>query len=144
MSDIFENDTSDAILFVDASNSFYTIIQRAVLHNIQFMCPSIARYVITCYQHPPRLYVLGGEELSSEEGTTQVDHLAMPTYAICIISLLAAIKDDLKEDFEHQAKHVAYADDIAGIGKFKRLRKWSDNIDQNGPLLGFHPKALKS
>ena len=48
----------------------------------------------------------------------------MPTYAIGITPLVAAVKDDAKEDFEHQTKHVAYADDIAGIGKLKRLRKW--------------------
>ena len=144
MSKIFEEDTSDAILLVDASNAFNTINRKAVLHNIQCLCPSIARYVINCYQHPSRLFVLGGGELSSEEGTTQGDPLAMPTYAIGITPLLAAIKDDAKEDFEHQTKHVAYADDIAGIGKLKKLRKWWDDIVQNGPLLGYHPKASKS
>ena len=144
MAKIFEEDTSDEILFVDASNAFNTINRKAVLHNIQFLCPSIARYVINCYQHPSRLFVLGGGELSSEEGTTQGDPLAMPTYTIGITPLLAAIKDDAKEDFEHQTKHVAYADDIAGIEKLRKLRKWWDDIVQKGPLLGYHPKASKS
>ena len=74
---IFEEDTSDAILLVDTSNAFNTINRKVVLHNIQFLCPSIARYIINCYQNPSRLFVPGGGELSSDEGTTQGDPMAI-------------------------------------------------------------------
>ena len=112
MSKYFEEDACGAILLVNASNAFNTINQTAVLHNIKFLCPSITRYVINCYQHPSFLFVLGGGELFSEEETTQGNPMAIPTYAICITPLLAATTEDTKEDFEHQTKHVAYADNI--------------------------------
>ena len=42
------------------------------------------------------------------------------------------------------AKHVAYADDLAGAGKVKALRKWWENITQHDPPLGSRPNTGKS
>ena len=43
-----------------------------------------ATYAINTYREPARLYIVGGQELRSSEGTTQGDPLAMSLYAISL------------------------------------------------------------
>jgi hypothetical protein len=87
MTQIFDQDESDAILFVDAANAFNSINRMTLLHNIQYLCPVLAIYTINCYQSPSRLFIQGGKEISSAEGTTQGHPVAMPIYAIGITPL---------------------------------------------------------
>ena len=47
------------------------------LHNIRVLCPMIATYAINAYRASPRLFVIGGKELESYEGSTQGNPLAM-------------------------------------------------------------------
>ena len=75
MKEIFEEEGTDAVLFVDASNAFNSMNRQALLHNIQYLCPAMSTYLRNCYNTPSRLFV-GGVELSSSEGTTQGDPLA--------------------------------------------------------------------
>ena len=93
MTQAFDQDESEAILFVDAANAFNSINRKVLLHNIQYLCPVLAIDTISCYQSPSRLFVQGGKEISSAEGTTQGDPIAMPIYAIGITLLLREIKD---------------------------------------------------
>ena len=72
MCNIFEADETDAALLVDASNAFNSLKRAAVLNNIRVLCPLIATYVTNTYCVPARLFVVGGSELKSAEGTTQV------------------------------------------------------------------------
>ena len=65
-----------------------------------------------CYSRPSRLFIAGGIELSSAEGTTQGDPTAMPAYAVGgILPLLAAIKPITDAE---KIKHVVYADNLGG------------------------------
>ena len=57
----------------------------STLHNVEVICPSIARYVKNCYYVNSRLFIIGGGEIQSMEGTTQGDPAAMVIYAIAII-----------------------------------------------------------
>ena len=41
MTMIFAEDKTDALLFVDAGNAFNSINRKIMLHNIQYICPSI-------------------------------------------------------------------------------------------------------
>ena len=41
-------------------------------------------------------------------------------------------------------KQVAFADDLAGAQNLLNLKKWWENIEKFGPLLGYFPKASKS
>ena len=84
MSEIFEEENSDALILVDASNAFNALNREVLLHNIKYLCPAMSMYIRNCYCTPSRLFVTGGHELYSEEGTTQGDPLAMPVYAIGI------------------------------------------------------------
>ena len=139
MSEIFEDEESDGVLFIDASNAFNSLNRRAFLHNIQYLCPPMATYLRNCYHTPSRLFVAGGGEIMSSEGTTQGDPLAMPAYGISILPLLTLIKAD-----DARIKQIAYADDIGSGSKLANLRQWWDRIVRYGPLLGYYPKASKS
>ena len=80
MNQIFLEDETDAILLVDSSNSFNSINRKVMLHNIQHLCP--ATYAYNSYCTSARLFVQGGKEITSSEGTTQGDFFVMPMYAI--------------------------------------------------------------
>ena len=142
MSDIFEKESTDALLLVDADNAFNSLNRRVLLHNIKFLCPPMAIYIRNCYSVPSRLFVLGGNKISSSEGTTQGNLLAMPVYAIGITPLLEIINPEIPKDIT--MKHVAFADDLGGAGELLELRRWWDNIVLWGPKLGYNPNALKS
>ncbi len=90
-----------------------------LLYNIQYLCPVLAIYTINCYQSPSRLFVQGGKEISSAEGTTQGNPVAMPIYAIGITPLLCKIKEP-----NSNVTQAAFADDLAGVGKLKQLLTW--------------------
>ena len=96
-------------------------------------------YLKNCYATPLRMFVAGGGEIMSSEGTTQGDPMAMPGYGIGILPLLVLIKAD-----DPALKHVAYADDIGGGSKLVNLRRWWEKVEYFGPLLGYYPKASKS
>ena len=76
MHSIFEDEETDAVLLVDASNAFNALNRAAALHNIRVLCPPLATYAINTYRQPARLFITGGSELKSAEGTTQGDPLA--------------------------------------------------------------------
>ena len=139
MREIFESSDTDGVLFIDASNAFNSLNRQALLHNVQYLCPPMSIYLKNCYSVPARLFVAGGNEVSSAEGTTQGCPLAMPGYGIGILPLLTLIKAD-----DNTIKHVAYADDLGGGSRLEQLRKWWDRITEYGPLLGYYPKASKT
>ena len=141
MGEIFEEEDTDAVLFIDASNAFNTLNRTALLHNIHYLCPPMATYINNCYQKPSRLFIAGGKELMSSEGTTQGDPSAMPSYGIGILPYLAMIRPDQETGF---LKQLAYTDDIGGGAKLTTLRVWWDKIERYGPSFGYFPKASKS
>ena len=89
---IFESDDTDAVLLIDASNAFNALNRAAALHNIRILCPIIAIYAINTYRQPARLFVIGGKEIVSAEGTTQGDPLAMGLYALSIQPLITSLQ----------------------------------------------------
>ena len=97
-------------------------------------------YVRNCYAKPSRLFIAGGKELKSSEGTTQGDPTAMPAYGFGVLPFLALIKSGDAA----RVKQLAYADDIGGGAKLQVLREWWENIYENGPSFGYFPKASKS
>ena len=74
---MFSEDDSDEILLVDADNAFNRIDRNVILHNIRIICPIIATYVINSYGREARLFISGGKEITSAEGTIQGDPTAM-------------------------------------------------------------------
>ena len=89
MLQLFEPDETDAVLLVDAENAFNLLNRAVALHNIRFICPPISVALINCYRVGSRLFVAGGMELASLEGTTQGCPLAMAMYALGVLPLTA-------------------------------------------------------
>ena len=90
-SSIFDEEETDAILF--ASNAFNSInSENYVTQHTIYICLPMSIYSWNCYCTPSRLFVSAGLEISSAEGTTQGDTMAMPTiYAIGITPLLKSL-----------------------------------------------------
>ena len=141
MNKLFEEEETDAVLLVDASNAFNSLNCDVFIHNVRVLCPAMSTYLTNCYKRRSRLFVVGGMEIASDEGTTQGDPLAMPAYAVGLIPLM----DMLKEHYlSSDVKNVAFADDLAGAGKIENLKAWWDEVNRIGPMIGYYPKASKS
>ena len=130
-------------MLIDASNAFNSINRKAFLHNVRIICPSIATFTINCYSSPSRLFVVGGTEISSAEGTTQGDPIAMLIYAIAVIPLILHAVKKLHGD-KTNTKAAGYADDLFGGGKIIGLRKMWDIIKDLGPEYGYYQQADKT
>lgn len=137
MRNIFEADESDAVLLIDASNAFNALNRSVALHNIRVLCPTIARYAINTYRTPARLFVIGGQEIQSAEGTTQGDPLAMSLYAISLQPLITKLQ------LSSSTEQCWFADDATGCGSLDNVKKWWDDLSENGPALGYFPNAKK-
>ena len=74
MHDIFSEEHTEAGLL----NAFSSISRKVMLHNMKFICTLTSTYVsYICYAAPPRLFIFGGDEILSKEGTTQGDPTSM-------------------------------------------------------------------
>ena len=124
-------------MLVDASNAFNTLIREAMMHNIGTLCLTLTTFVHNTYRQPEHLMLSDRSTITSKKGTTQRDPTAMAIYALGLVALQENLS--LKNV---GAKHVAY--DPIGASNIKALRKWWDNITQNGPPLGYRPNAAKS
>ena len=134
---LFEADDTDAVLLVDATNAFNSLNRATALHNIRILCPALATYAINTYRVPARLFVTGGKELSSAEGTTQGDPLAMSFYAISLQPLITHLNGC------SNAKQCWFADDATGVGLIEELKEWWDVLNDVGPTIGYLPNAKK-
>ena len=92
MISIFQNESSEAVLLVDASNAFNNLNRQVALRNIQHLCPTLSTILTNTYQcrADPKLFI-DGQTLYSCEGTTQGDPLAMAVYAIGVMPLINKI-----------------------------------------------------
>ena len=133
---LHEDEACDGILLVDANNAFNELNRATALWNAQIVCPPFSTVLINTYRGHARLFVAGGRELSSREGTTQGCPLAMPMYAVGVLPLISGSSGHC-----HQ---VWYADDATGSGRFPSLRAWWDAVVSNGPAFGYFPNASKT
>ena len=137
MRNIFEADETDAVLLINASNAFNALNRAASLHSIQVLCPTLATYVINTYRQPTRLFITGGEELTTAEGTTLGDPLSISQNAISLQPLITRLH------VSSAAKQCWFADDATGSGSLQDVRKWWDELSESGPPLGYFPNAKK-
>ena len=135
MSSIFQEENTEAMIFVDTSNAFNNLNRQATLLNVTATCPSLAPVLINTYRSPSCLFV-GGLCLLSKEGTTQGDPLAMAMYAIGTKPLIDRLNGI--------AKQVWYADDSAAGSTVANIRRWWDGLVEVGPLYGYHPNSSKT
>ena len=95
MKSIFDNDDTEAIILVDASNAFNSLNRRAVLHNVRILCPQFSFILMNTYRIPSRMIILGSKDILSLEGTTQGDNLVMSFYALGIKPILEHLRISL-------------------------------------------------
>ena len=129
MRSIFDEDSSEAILMVDAKNAFNSLNRQTALRNIDISCPAMSHIFINTYRSGIELFV-GGETLLSLEGTTQGDPLAMAMYAIASMPLIHHVSTT-------NANQAWYADDASAAGKLTALRQWWDKLESSGPAFGY-------
>ena len=129
------NVDEDAVLLIDAENAFNSINRKVMLHNLKFICPIIATYIINCYETPSRLFIVGGGEILSSEGTTQ----GHPTALSLIKFLLEFINLN-----EMNAKEVVFADDFSVAGSLNSIKDYWDKLTAISPKYGYFPKPTKS
>ncbi len=139
MKEIFNLEGTDGVILVDAANAFNRLNRSAALHNIQYLCPPFATVLINTYRTPSRLFITGGGELQSVEGTTQGDTLAMQFYGISITPILNTLKQKVAEIYQ-----VWLADDATGAGSLQNLYTWWKLVIVEGKKLGYHVKPTKS
>ena len=133
----FQQEETEAVLLVDATNAFNALNRESVLHNIRYLCPALATILINIYRDSSDLYV-DGHTLLSEEGTTQGDPLVMPMYALATIPLIKYLSSTSSN------MQVWYADDAAASGSLTSLRVWWDNLTSAGPAFGYFGNAKKT
>ncbi len=115
----FKEDNSEGALLIDATNAFNTINRQTALHNISVSCPSFALVLQNTYQSPVRCVIPGSGEISSSEGTTQGDPLAMAMYALVVRPLI-----DLLQTNTPAVRQVWFADNATGVASCSQLRVW--------------------
>ena len=135
MREIFNDQGTEAILLVDATNAFNSLNRRAALINIHSLCPPLAIIATNMYRGDAQLFI-DGETVYSREGTTQGDPLAMPIYGISILPLIQKIAGPYKQ--------LWFADDASAGGKIEQVREWWMKIQTAGPAFGYFPNPSKT
>ena len=142
MQDIFEDNKTEVVLLVDATNAFNSINRKASLHNIDISCPAISIYIYNCYVVPARLFIIGGKEIPSTEGTTHGDPTAMATYALGLTPMMDSLLLDISEP--NRPKMAVFADDLTVAGKLTQIKTWWEHMKKIGPKYGYDPQTVKS
>ena len=135
---LFQDESTDAAIFVDASNAFNRLNRQVALRNFPSICPALATVVTNLYREDSNLFI-DGETLLSREGVTQGDPLAMAIYAVAIMPLIWRLQEGSEE--RHQ---VWFADDASANGALNSLRSWWDGIVEVGPIYGYYANPLKT
>ena len=139
MRTIFAQDSTEAVILIDASNAFNSLNRLVALHNIQITCPPFSTIMINTYRQPSRMIVLGASDIFSAEGTTQGDNLAMPFYALGTSILLYQLRKTTPN-----VKQIWLADDATGAGTIQQLKEWWDAVIDLGNKFGYYVNQLKS
>lgn len=127
MHSLFQNEETDVVLLVDAhaSNAFNS---QQSCGCIRVLCPTLATFSINTYRAPTRIFVTGGKQLISAEGTTQGDPLEMCMYALSKqphISGLQAVSE---------AKQGRFADHASGCEALQDIRaRWDELMVAGSP-----------
>ena len=139
MQQVWDEENTEGFLLIDSSNIFNALNTRVALHNIPILYPRPAMAIINTYRIPSRLFIVGGGELQSQEGTTQGDPLAMPFYAISVVVLMSFLNAKLAE-----VKQVWLADDSTAAGKLCPLLSFLAMMISEGETYGYYVNTGKS
>ena len=77
-----------------------------------------------------------GEVISSYEGTTQGDPLAIAMFALAVLPLIDRLNSEVKQCW--------YADDASAGGEVQDLKSWWDRLTQLGPQFVYFTNPAKT
>ena len=143
MHPIYEDETCEAALLVDASNAFNSINRNFFLHNVTIICPAISMYVKNCYSLHSQLFIKGANKIRFCEGATQGDLIAIVVYTIAIILMILKIVD-ITSKIDDSTETADYVDDVTAAGKFIQLKNYWKTFCMLGPRFGYYPEESKS
>ena len=143
MEKIFKEESTEAVLLVDAEDAVNSMNRKVFLHNISILCSAISTFVTNCYATPARLLVIGGSEIKSNEGNTQGDPVPMAIYALGITPLIMMMVELVSTKCD-DIKMVAFVEDFSAVGKLKFLYQWWTTLLEVGPKFGYFPEPTKS
>ena len=138
--DIFPKENTEAVLLIDAENAFNSMV---ILHNTKLLCPLISTYICNCYGTPAMLFIFGGSEILSKQGTTRGDPTSKGPYALGILQMLHFFLDFFLTN-KLQTKEFPSADDLTVPGKSSDIKNLLDKLATTGPKYRYFPKATKS
>jgi hypothetical protein len=146
---IFDEEDAEAVIMVDATNAFNLLNRNVLLHNVKVTCPSLSQFTQNTYSKSSRVLISGGKEISSDEGITQGDAMAMGLYSVGLVPLQEEVAEMTFDESTATlapltTKQVAFADDVNGCGRLDSVRQYWERISSNGPKYGYYPKASKS
>ena len=79
-------------------------------------------FVKNCYSTPPRLFLVGGTEIASREGTTVSDPVSMVIYGIGVTPLINMLIEKLLSEHSANVNVMAHAYDFSAVGNLKLRR----------------------
>ena len=141
MQQIYEEESTEGILLVDAKNAFNSLNREAALHNIKHLCLSL--YV----NHPTQLlsssfatFCFWWWRISLGRGNhARRSPNSMPFYALATLPLVKHLQS------LHPAVRQAWlADDSAGAGRLRALRQWWDTLCDMGAQYGYNTNSTKT
>ena len=130
----------DAVLLIDAEDTFSSINRKVMLHGLKCIWPIIAIYIINCYATPSRLFIVGEGEM---DNSTQGDPTAMEAYAWGILPLIKSLLEFINQN-EMNSKEVVFVDDCSVAGSLKNFKDYWDKLTTIGPKYGYFLKPKKS
>ena len=137
------NVDADAVLLIDAENTFNSINHKIMLHNLKFICPIIANYIINCYATPSRLFIVGLGGIFSSDGTTYGDPTAIGAYALGILPLIKFLLEFINLN-EMNAKEVVFADHFSVARNLNSIKDYWHKLTAISSKYGYFSKPAKS
>ena len=131
------------VLLIDAENAFNSINRKVMLHNLKFICPVIATYIINCYVTPSRLFIVAGGEILSSEGTAQGDSTAMGANTLGILPLITFLLVFINLN-EMNSEEVVFADHFSVAGSLNSIEDYRNKSTAINPRYTYFPKPTKS
>ena len=89
----------EGVLLVDASNAFNSLNRKVALLKMRYVCPALETVLTNCYQSQIHLFVSGGGEVLSKEGTTKGDPLGMVMFSLSMVPLITRLMKDVEATF---------------------------------------------
>ena len=126
------NVDTNAVPLIDAEKAFNSMNRKVMLHNLKFICPMIATFIITCYATPSRLSIVAVREILCYKGTTQGDPTAVSAYALGILQLIKFLLEFIDLN-DINAKEVVFSDDFSVAGSLNSIKDYWDKLTATGP-----------